>query len=64
MHYSFYQGFSFTVTAFCVLFKKSLSTLIFFFFLQKALSFYFSHLDPLMYSEGKILVLLPVLPSS
>ena len=63
MHYSFYQGFSFTVTAFCVLFKKSLSTLIFF-FKQKVLLFYFSHLDPRMYSEGKILVLLPVLPSS
>ena len=41
-----YQVFSFTVNALCVLFKKSLSTPIFFsFFLLKALLFYFSHLD-------------------
>lgn len=53
-----YQIFSLTVTvsALCVLFKKSLSTPIFF-FLLKALLFYFSHL----YVKGSVFTKVEVL---
>ena len=63
-----YQDFSFTFRVFCGLFKKSLSTLFFFFFFKESLivllSTFRSSWECFLCLKGKILLLLPVLPSN